>query len=103
MLKDHDQKGGENANPPTESAAYQVKYAEIAMMVSFNTGAIRLIFGMLRAGKFITIFMSKPIMTGFITAAALIILIEQIKALLGEDVGRYHLFYETLIADLVIL
>merc|ERR1711923_438399 len=44
--------------------------------------------------------MSKPIMTGFITAAALIILIEQVKALLGEDVGRYHLFYETLFAEI---
>ena len=100
ILKDHDQRGGENANPPTESDEYQRKYAEIAMMVSFNTGAIRLLFGMLRAGKFITIFMSKPIMTGFITAAALIILIEQIKALLGEQVGRYHLFYETLLAEI---
>ena len=90
---------GENGKSPTESDSYEHKYEIIAMMVSFNTGLILFIFGIFKAGKFITIFLSKPIMTGFITAAALIILIEQIKGLLGLNVGRYHLFIETFEAE----
>eukprot|EP01083_Nonionella_stella_P202650 740185_1 len=63
------------------------KYELLAMMVSFNVGLILFIFGIFRAGRFITIFLSKPIMTGFISAAALIIFIEQVKGLLGMKIG----------------
>jgi len=76
---------------------YEELYQSIAMTFSFVCGIIFIIFGLIRAG-FIIVFLSRPVMTGFIMSAAFIILINQFRGLFGLDIDRYPVFYETLIA-----
>merc|ERR1712087_117144 len=66
------------------------------MTLTFVCGIILIIFGLIRAG-FIINFLSRPVMTGFITSAAFIILINQFRGLLGLSIGRSPLFVETFV------
>eukprot|EP01083_Nonionella_stella_P024434 67463_1 len=79
------------------STGYDELYQSIAMTLSFVCGLILILFGMIRAG-FIIVFLSRPVMTGFIMSAAFIILINQFRSLLGLQMDRYPLFYQTLFA-----
>ena len=64
---------------------YQELYQSIAMTLTFCCGIILIIFGLIRAG-FIIVFLSRPVMTGFIMSAAFIILVNQLRSLLGLDI-----------------
>ena len=66
---------------------YAAKYETIAMSLSFVCGIILIIFWLIRAG-FITVFLSDPVMIGFIMSAASIILIEQFRSLFGLDMVK---------------
>lgn len=68
-----------------EDAGYMDLYTSIAMTLSFTVGFVLIVFGLFRAG-FIVVFLSRPVMTGFITSAAFIILINQFRSLLGLDI-----------------
>lgn len=70
---------------PESDAPYAEKYEKIAMSLSFVCGIMLILFGLIRAG-FITVFLSNPVMIGFIMSAASIILIEQFRSLLGLDI-----------------
>eukprot|EP01084_Bolivina_argentea_P282924 484416_1 len=76
---------------------YSELYQSLVITLTFVCGIIRILFGLFRAG-FIVVFLSRPVMTGFIFSVALIILINQFRGLFGLDIDRYPLFYETLIA-----
>lgn len=62
-------------------------YVTIVLLLTLMVGCIQFIVGVFRLG-FIVNFISKPVLTGFVTAAALIIALSQFKDLLGLDVSR---------------
>lgn len=68
-------------------------YILMALFLSFMVGFFQLSLGLLRMG-FLVNFMSKPVLNGFTSAAALIIIFSQMKHLLGVDVlgsNKFHL------------
>lgn len=63
------------------------EYIAIALMLALLMGAIQLLFGVLRLG-FLVDFLSKPVITGFTSAAAIIIGFNQFKHIFGVDIER---------------
>lgn len=62
-------------------------YITFAIMLAFFMGVAQFTLGMIRMG-FITNLLSKPVISGFTSAAAVIIGLNQLKYLLGIDVAR---------------
>jgi len=63
------------------------EYIAIAVFLSFFIGIIQLLLGFLRMG-FLVNFLSKPVISGFTSGAAIIIGLSQLKHLLGIDIDR---------------
>jgi SulP family sulfate permease len=63
------------------------RYIELAIGLAFMIGGIQLLLGFLRAG-FVVNFLSRPIISGFTSAAAIIIGLNQISNLLGIEIPR---------------
>ncbi|MFK7810869.1 MAG: SulP family inorganic anion transporter [Maribacter sp.] len=87
-------------------------YIVMAIFLAFMVGVIQLVLGLSRMG-FLVNFLSKPVISGFTSAAALIIIFSQLKHLLGAPIEGSHKFHqlvvnvfekvsETNLADLVI-
>lgn len=72
------------------------EYAGFAMLLMLMTGAIQLVLGLLRAG-FIARFFSQAVLSGFTSAAAIIISLTQLENLLGLSVDSDATPVETLI------
>ena len=74
------------------------RYVELAIGLALMMGGIQMLLGLLRAG-FIVNFLSRPIISGFTSAAALIIGLNQISNLFGIEIQRenqiQNLFYST--------
>ncbi len=68
-------------------------YIALAIVLSLLMGVIQLIMGSFRLG-FLVNFLSKPVISGFTSAAAIIIASNQVKNLLGIDVMRSNRFHE---------
>lgn len=62
-------------------------YIALAILLAFMMGIIQLTLGLLKMG-FLVNFLSKPVINGFTSAAALIIGLNQLKHLLGIDLPR---------------
>lgn len=62
-------------------------YISMAIFLAFFVGSIQLLLGLLRMG-FLVNFISKPVTSAFISAAALIILVGQLKTLLGLKIAN---------------
>ncbi len=62
-------------------------YIELAILLAFIMGALQLFFGFFRFG-FLVNFLSKPVISAFTFAAALIIGLNQIKHLLGVSFDK---------------
>lgn len=62
-------------------------YISLAILLAFMMGAIQLALGLFRMG-FLVNFLSKPVINGFTSAAALIIGLNQLKHLLGINLAR---------------
>ncbi len=62
-------------------------YIAVVLALTLITGCIQVIVGVFKLG-FIVNFLSKPVLTGFVTAAALIIGFNQFKGLLRIDISR---------------
>ncbi len=73
-------------------------YWTLAITLAFISGAILLLMGVLRLG-FLTNFLSHPVISGFITASALLIAAGQLKVILGIK-AEGHNFFE-LVLDLL--
>ncbi|MDJ1006211.1 MAG: solute carrier family 26 protein [Paracoccaceae bacterium] len=69
-------------------------YLAGAVLLAFLSGAILLGMGLARLG-FLVNFLSHPVISGFSSAAALVIGFSQLKHLLGFDIPRSHLITET--------
>ena len=68
-------------------------YILMALFLSFMVGLFQLSLGLLRMG-FLVNFMSKPVINGFTSAAALIIIFSQLKHLFGVEVissNKFHI------------
>lgn len=62
-------------------------YITLAILLSLMVGAIQLTLGLLKLG-FIVNFLSRPVISGFTSAAAIIIGLSQLKHLFGIDIPR---------------
>jgi SulP family sulfate permease len=67
--------------------------ATVAAVIAFQVAIIQIVLGLLRGG-FLINFLSKPVISGFTSAAALTIAISQVKHLLGMELDRSSRFYE---------
>lgn len=63
------------------------RYIELALLLALFMGALQFLLGLLRMG-FLAQFLSRPVISGFTSAAALIIGLNQLPSLTGMDIGR---------------
>ena len=68
-------------------------YLAMATLLAFMMGAIQFLFGFFRLG-FLVNFLSKPVISGFTSAAALIIGLNQIKHITGTEILRSNKIQE---------
>lgn len=71
-------------------------YIAMAIFLAFMVGAIQLFLGISRMG-FLVNFLSKPVINGFTSAAALIIIFSQLKHLLGAPIERSSKFHQLIL------
>lgn len=71
-------------------------YLILAIGLALMVGLIQFLLGIFRLG-FLVNFLSHPVISGFTSAAALIIGISQLKHLLGINLGRSHHIHEILL------
>jgi len=62
-------------------------FIEFAILLAFMMGVLQVAFGLFKLG-FLVNFLSKPVISGFTSAASLIIGLNQLKHLLGIDIHR---------------
>ncbi|MCB0637480.1 MAG: solute carrier family 26 protein [Lewinella sp.] len=74
-------------------------YIALAVTLAFMVGAIQFLLGVFRLG-FLVNFLSHPVISGFTSAAALIIGLSQLKHLLGVKIERSHHVHEILLSAL---
>ncbi len=67
------------------------RYLELAVALTLMVGVIQCFFGLIKFG-FIANFMSYPVILGYTSAAALIIMASQFESLLGVDVDSGNVF-----------
>lgn len=78
------------------ATAGSAEYIALAILLAFMVGAILFIMGIFRLG-FLVNFLSRPIISGFTSAAALIIASSQLKHVLGLKLESTTYLHETLI------
>lgn len=71
------------------------EYIALAILLSFMMGVVQVVFGTLRLG-FLVNFLSKPVISGFTTAASLIIGLNQLKHVLGIEIERNNNIFKIL-------
>lgn len=71
------------------------QYIVLAILLAFMMGMVQLLLGLFRMG-FLVNFLSKPVISGFTSAAALIIGLNQLKHLLGIDIARSNYIHTIL-------
>lgn len=73
------------------------EYIVLAILLAFMMGVVQVVLGLFRMG-FLVNFLSKPVISGFTSAAALIIGLNQLKHLIGVDLERnnniFKIMYE---------
>lgn len=62
------------------------EYIQLAALLAIMVGVIRLVFGLIKFGQ-IAYLLSEPVLTGFTTAAAVLIMLSQLPRLVDYDVG----------------
>ena len=72
------------------------EFIVLAIALAFMVGVIQFLLGVFRLG-FLVNFLSHPVISGFTSAAALIIGLSQLKHLLGINIPRSHLIHEILL------
>lgn len=71
------------------------RYIMLALALTIMVGVLQLAMGLLRFG-FLVNFLSHPVLSGFTSAAALVIGLSQLKHLLGVDIERSNYIHEIL-------
>ncbi|MGW8123160.1 SulP family inorganic anion transporter [Roseivirga echinicomitans] len=72
-------------------------YLAFAILLAFFVGALQFLLGVLKMG-FITSLLSKPVISGFTSAVAFIIALNQLKDLIGVNVARSNKSHEILLS-----
>lgn len=70
-------------------------YIQMALFLALFMGSLQFIFGLVRLGFFVN-FLAKPVISGFTSAAAIIIGMSQLKYVLGIDIPRSNKLHEQL-------
>lgn len=68
----------------------------VAILLAFTVGAIQVLLGVLKLG-FVVNFLSRPVISGFTSAAAIIIGVNQFRNLLGIPIPRSNRIHEIMI------
>lgn len=68
----------------------------MAITLAFMVGVMQLVFGLFRLG-FLVNFLSKPVISGFTSAAVIIIGLNQLKHLFGADIPRSNQIHQLLL------
>ncbi|MDT7827803.1 solute carrier family 26 protein [Pricia sp. S334] len=71
-------------------------YISMALLLAFMVGVIQFTLGMLRMG-FLANFLSRPVISGFTSAAALIIIFSQLKHFFGVNIPQTNQFHKSVI------
>ncbi|MTB52404.1 SulP family inorganic anion transporter [Lewinella sp. W8] len=71
------------------------EYLRYAIVLAAMTGLIQAALGLLRLGA-IGSLLSRPVLSGFVSAAAVLIMLSQIDVLLGIELGSGSMFHESL-------
>jgi sulfate permease, SulP family len=71
------------------------QFIRLAILTAFGVGVVQILMGLMRMG-FLVNFLSHPVLSGFTSAAAIIIGVSQIKNLLGLEMARTTSFAGTL-------
>ncbi|MCI5083656.1 MAG: solute carrier family 26 protein [Saprospiraceae bacterium] len=71
------------------------EYVGLVILGGLMIGVLQALFGLLRLG-FLVNFLSHPVLSGFTTAAAIIIGVSQLKDLLGVEIPRFAYVHETI-------
>lgn len=69
------------------------RFIQLAIMTAMGVGIFQLLMGVFRMG-FLVNFLSHPVLSGFTSAAALIIGGSQVKSILGIDIPRTNYIHE---------
>jgi SulP family sulfate permease len=72
------------------------QYLQYALVLALLVGIIQAVMGLIRLG-FLVNFLSHPVISGFTSAAALVIGFSQLKHLLGLSIPRTEHFYQLLL------
>ena len=70
-------------------------YPLMAFTLAGLTGVFQLLFGILRLGILVTL-LSRPVISGFVSAAAILIMLSQIKTLFGLDMPRTTYLFDSI-------
>ena len=70
------------------------EYLGLAVLLAALTGLLQLLFGLLRLGGVVSL-LSRPVLSGFVSAAAILIIVSQIDALLGVTTTSSSFLHET--------
>ena len=73
------------------------QYFQLAVALALLSGAMQLLLGIFRLGYLVN-FLSHPVISGFTSAAALIIGFSQLKHLLGVNMPSFEYFHEIILA-----
>ncbi|MEQ2218324.1 hypothetical protein XENOCAPTIV_001594, partial [Xenoophorus captivus] len=79
---------GSNSSLVLNEEALNAKRVQVAVVLTTMVGIIQFVFGLLRFG-FVEIYLTEPLVRGFTTAAALHVVISQLKYLLGVKTQRF--------------
>uniref|UniRef100_A0AAV2IV73 SLC26A/SulP transporter domain-containing protein n=1 Tax=Knipowitschia caucasica TaxID=637954 RepID=A0AAV2IV73_KNICA len=79
---------GTNASAVLDLEARDARRVQVVMALTTITGAIQILLGLLRFG-FVAIYLSEPLVRGFTTAAAVHVVVSQLKYLLGVKTCRF--------------
>jgi SulP family sulfate permease len=72
------------------------EYLGLAILLAGLTGMLQLLFGLLRLGG-IASLLSRPVLSGFVSAAAILIIVSQLDAMLGIPTERTTFLHESLL------
>ncbi|XP_035530162.1 prestin [Morone saxatilis] len=79
---------GSNASAVLDVAARDARRVQVAVVLTTLVGIIQLVLGILRFG-FVAIYLTEPLVRGFTTAAAVHVVVSQLKYLLGVKTARF--------------
>ena len=77
-------------------------YIQLAILLAFMVGSLQFLMGVFRLG-FLVNFLSHPVVSGFTSAAALIIGLSQLKHLLGIPIPRSNHVHEIILQALKLI